>query len=68
MSIIFLVLGGGGVILGFGAGREGRFYFYGCEDFSEFRQEFFLYSHIWMRFFCLQLEASCLQWSFFTYS
>ena len=21
-----------------------------------------------MRFFCLQLEASCLQWSFFTYS
>ena len=22
----------------------------------------------WMRLFCLQLEASCLQWSFFTYS
>ena len=22
----------------------------------------------WMRLFCLQLEASCLQWSFFTYN
>ena len=22
----------------------------------------------WMQLFCLQLEASCLQWSFFTYS
>ena len=23
---------------------------------------------VWMRLFCLQFEASCLQWSFFTYN
>ena len=23
---------------------------------------------LWMRLFCLQLQASCLQWSFFTYN
>ena len=35
MFIKFLLLGGGG-ILGFGGGGC-RFYFYGREDFSEFR-------------------------------
>ena len=35
MSIKFLVLGGGGGILGFGGGGECRFYFYGRADFSE---------------------------------
>ena len=35
MSIKFLVLGGGGGILGF-LGGECRFYFYGRADFSDF--------------------------------
>ena len=35
MSIEFLVLGGGGAFWVFGRGGEGRFYFYGREDFSE---------------------------------
>ena len=26
------------------------------------------HKNFWMRLFCVQLEASCLQWSFFTYS
>ena len=38
MSIKFLVLGGGGGILGFGGGKC-RFYFYGCEDFLRFGRE-----------------------------
>ena len=36
MSIKFLLLGGGGGILGFGGGGKCRFYFYGREDFSDF--------------------------------
>ena len=35
MSIKFLVLEGGGGILGFGWGGECRFYLYGRADFSE---------------------------------
>ena len=35
MSIKFLVLGGGGVFWVWGGGGECRFYFHGCEDFSD---------------------------------
>ena len=35
MSIKFLVLGGGGGILGLGGGGKCRFYFYGRGDFSD---------------------------------
>ena len=35
MSIKFLVLGGGGGMLGLGGGGKCRFYFYGRGDFSE---------------------------------
>ena len=35
MSIKFLVSGGGGYFGFFLGGGEGRFYFYGREDFSE---------------------------------
>ena len=35
VSIKFLVLGGGGGILGLGGGGQCRFYFYGRGDFSD---------------------------------